>query len=320
MKVLVTGAGGFIGASLVSHLTESAGAHVVAATRQVAGYPHARAHLHHVSSIGAATSWAGALTGVNAVVHCAARVPVLHESVADALGAYRAVNVEGTMALARQAAGHGVRRLVFLSSVKVNGEDTPPHQPFTADSLPAPQHPYAVSMMEAEQQLRALALDTGLEVVIVRPVLVYGPGVKGNFLALLKLISRGVPLPFGSIDNRRSLVGLDNLLDLLVRCLTHAAAANRTFLVSDGDDLSTPALVTRSAAALGVTVRLLRVPPAVLSTAARALGRHDAARRLVENLQVDITATRQLLGWIPPASVDEQLARTAAAFRNAQPA
>ena len=208
----------------------------------------------------------------------------------------------------------GVRRFIFLSSIKVNGEETPADRPFTADDVPAPRDPYGMSKLEAEAGLRELAEETGLEVVIVRPVLVYGPGVKANFRAMMRALQRGIPLPFGAIHNRRSLVALDNLVDLLVRCLTHPAAAGRTFLVSDGEDLSTTELLFRTAKAMGKKARLLPVPSAAIEITATLLGRGEMASRLCRSLTVDITKNRELLGWTPPVNMDEALATTAADF------
>jgi nucleoside-diphosphate-sugar epimerase len=231
--------------------------------------------------------------------------------------AYRQINVKGTLNLARQAAAAGVRRFVFLSSIKVNGECTPPDRPFTADQTPAPSDPYGISKMEAERGLRALALESGLEVGIVRPCLIYGPGVKANFLTLMRYLARGWPLPFGQVTrNRRSFVALDNLVDLLARCIDHPGAANRTFLVSDGEDLSTADLLERLGAALGCPARLFSVPPGWLEAAAALLGRAGEVRRLCQSLQVDMQQTREALGWTPPLTVDEGLQRAATHWRD----
>ncbi len=206
------------------------------------------------------------------------------------------------------------QRFVFISTIKVNGEGTPLGQPYTADDVPAPVDPYGVSKHEAELGLMRLAEETGMEVVIIRPVLVYGPGVKANFLSMMRWLHKGIPLPLGAIHNQRSLVALDNLVDLIVTCLHHPAAANQTFLVSDGEDLSTTALLRRTAAALGRPARLIPVPVRVLRTAAHLLGKADFAQRLYGSLQVDISKTRELLGWSPPVSVDDALHKTARHF------
>ena len=219
--------------------------------------------------------------------------------------------MQGTLNLARQAAAAGVRRFVFVSSIKVNGEVTQLGRPFTADDAPAPLDAYGVSKMEAEEGLRAIASQTGMEVVIVRPALVYGPGVKANFAAMMRWLRRGVPLPLGAIHNQRSLVALDNLVDLIVTCLTHPAAANQTFLVSDGEDVSTTELLRRMGQALSRPARLIPVPVSWLKLAAAMVVKPDVAQRLCASLQVDIEKTRRLLGWTPPLSLDEGLRRVA---------
>jgi nucleoside-diphosphate-sugar epimerase len=220
-----------------------------------------------------------------------------------------------TLNLARQAAALGVRRFVFMSSIKVNGENTPVGQPFTTDDEPRPQDPYGISKLEAEQALMQLAGQTGMEVVILRPVLVYGPGVKANFQAMMRWLRKGVPLPLGSLDNRRSLVSLDNLVDCIATCLHHPAAANQIFLVSDGEDLTVKSLLQRTATAFNRRARLRPVPRFVIESAGRVFGREAITQRLCDTLQVDISKTRCLLGWDPPVSIDEALRKTAQQFR-----
>jgi UDP-4-keto-D-QuiNAc 4-reductase len=317
-SVLVTGASGFIGSSVCECLT-AAGWRVRAALRDIAREAALAAGCERtaVGEIGPQTSWGEALTGVDAVVHLAARVHVMHDTAGDPLTAYRLVNTAGTMNLARQAAAAGVRRFVYLSSIKVNGEATVPGRPFTEEDIPAPVDPYGVSKHEAEQGLLGLARETGLEVVIIRPPLVYGPGVKANFYSMMRWLHRGLPLPLGAIDNRRSLVALDNLVNLIVTCIDHPAAANQVFLAGDGEDLSTTGLLQRLAAAMGKPARLLPVPPFVLETGAALLGKRGLAQRLCGSLQVDIDKARRLLGWTPPISVDEALHRTAVHFLQA---
>lgn len=258
-----------------------------------------------VGNIDSFTRWEGAVSGVDTVIHLAARVHMMNDTSTDPLAEFRRVNTEGTLNLARQAAEAGVRRFIFLSSVKVNGETGF----FRESDVEDPQDPYAISKCEAEQGLRRIAAETGMAVVIIRPPLVYGPGVKANFQSLMRAVGKGVPLPLGAIDNRRSLVGIDNLVDLIVTCIDHPAAANETFLVSDGEDLSTPELVRRIARALGKPARLFPVSPALLKAAATLLGRREAVERLLSSLQVDISKTRDLLGWRPPVSVDAGLTR-----------
>lgn len=255
-------------------------------------------------------SWADLLSGIEAIIHTAARVHVMKDRSSDPLEAFRIVNVDGTLRLARQAAAAGVRRFVFMSSVKVNGEATHQGRPFTAEGEPAPEDAYGISKAEAEAGLKAISAETGMEFVIIRPPLVYGPGVKGNFAAMTRAVKRGLPLPFGAVtDNRRSLVGLDNLVDLIVTCIDHPAAANRTFMVSDGEDLSTADLLRRLGAAMGKPAHLLNIPPALLGAATAMIGKGAVAQRLLGNLQVDISDTCRTLGWKPPVSVDEGLRR-----------
>jgi nucleoside-diphosphate-sugar epimerase len=233
----------------------------------------------------------------------------MQDTAADPMTAFRAVNVEGTLNLARQAAAAGVKRFVFISSVKVNGESMQSGRAFTEADAPNPQDAYGQSKHEAEQGLRQLSADTGMEVVIIRPPLVYGPGVKANFAALMRAVQCGWPLPLGAVHNQRSLVGLDNLVDFIITCITHPHAANQTFFVSDGQDLSTIELVRGMAQAAGLTARLLPVPVWALRAGASLLGKGDAVQRLCGNLQVDISKARSLLAWVPPVSVAEGLRR-----------
>jgi UDP-glucose 4-epimerase len=264
-----------------------------------------------VGNICSDTDFASALAEVACVVHLAARVHVMQDVSADPLAEFRRVNVEGTLNLARQAAAAGVRRFVYVSSVKVNGEATRPGHPFTACDGPSPTDPYGVSKFEAEQGLLSLAREIGMEVVIVRPPLVYGPGVKANFLEMMRWLDRGIPLPLGAIRNKRSLVALDNLVDLIITCIDHPAAANEVFLVSDGEDLSTTDLLRRTAMALGRPSRLIPLPTVMLSAGLSAIGKGDLARRLCDSLQVDISKTRERLGWEPPVKIDVALRKTA---------
>ncbi len=238
----------------------------------------------------------------------------MRDTVAEPLADFRRVNVEGTRQLARQAAAAGVQRFVYVSSIKVNGESTAPGRPFRADDPPQPVDPYGISKHEAEQALREQAATAGMELVVIRPPLVYGPGVRANFRSMMTWLQRGIPLPLGAIDNRRSLVALDNLCDLIVTCVQHPAAAGRTFLAGDGEDVSTTELLQRLGRALGHPARLLPVPPGLLRTTLGLLGKGDIAQRLCSSLQVDISTARELLGWQPPISLDEGLLRAAATF------
>lgn len=301
--VLVTGASGFVGRALVRQLM-AGGAGVTAVSRHGAeGGAPLSVQLQRYEEAGRL------MAGHACVVHLAARVHVMSETAQDPLAAFRAANVALTHQLARQAATAGVPRFVFLSSVKVNGEATAPGQPFAETDVCAPQDPYGLSKLEAEQGLREIAAETGMQVVIIRPPLVYGPGARGNFAALVRAVARGLPLPLAAIDNRRSLVALDNLLDFVQTCMRHPGAANQTFLVSDAEDLSTPELVRRLARAMEKPARLLPVPVWLLKAGAMALGRTDMLQRLCENLQLDTAKARDLLGWKPPLSVDEGLRR-----------
>ncbi|MBD2424584.1 SDR family oxidoreductase [Phormidium sp. FACHB-1136] len=259
-----------------------------------------------------------ALEKVGYVVHLAARVHQMQDTAADPLAAFRTVNTTATANLAQAAALAGVKRFIYLSSIKVNGEYTPIGQPFTAQDSPNTQDPYGISKAEAEVQLRHIAQTTGMEVVIIRPPLVYGPGVKANFLSLMRWLDKGYPLPLGAIHNRRSLLALPNLVDLITTCLTHPAAANQTFLVSDNEDLSTTDLLRRLAKALDKPARLIPVPMPIIQSTAQIIGKPALAQRLCGSLQVDISKTQTLLGWTPPVSVDQGLRLTAQHFQQSR--
>lgn len=316
MTILVTGANGFVGRELCRQLGQ-VGVHARASLRTPADSASG-VETVVTGDLSAHTDWTHALTGVDAVVHLAARVHVMHEGRHDPLAAFRRVNVDGTRQLAQQAVKAGVQRFVYASSIKVNGESTT-GTPFRADDAPQPGDAYAQSKLEAELALQEIARGTGMEIVIVRPPLVYGPGVKGNFLSMMRVLQRGVPLPLASCANRRSFVGLTNLVDLLVQCVLHPAAANETFLAADGEDLSTPELLRRLARALGRKARLLPFPPTMLRVAASIAGRPGFYERLCGSLLVDASKTRELLGWRPPSTVDEELARTAHWFLASHP-
>lgn len=314
--ILVTGATGFVGRAVVEHLlAEEKSQWVAVAVRRKAPKLSGRLMQHVTGELASSTDWSTALEGIHAVVHCASRVHVMKDESTNPLDDFRRVNVHGTLNLARQAAAAGVRRFVFISSIKVNGEATQLGAPFKADDKPAPVDAYGVSKMEAEQGLREIAQKTCMEVVIIRPPLVYGPGVKANFAAMILWLKRGLPLPLGAIHNQRSLVALDNLVNLIVLCLTHPAAANQTFLVSDGEDVSTTDLLRRSGQVMGCFARLIPVPATWVQLAAAMLGKPDLAQRLCGSLQVDIEKTRRLLGWTPPLSLDEGLKRVTASTR-----
>ena len=307
MKVVVTGASGFVGTTLVKRL--SSDRYKVSAAVRRKDYL-APAHVEVISGdLAVDRDWTRDLRETDCIVHLAARVHVRHDQSADALGEYRHVNVDGTANLARCAAMAGVRRFVYLSSIKVNGESGR----FTEEDPARPADPYAQSKHEAEIVLRRTATEGGMEYVVIRPPLVYGPGVQANFRTLMRAVASGVPLPFGGVSNRRSLVGVDNLVDFIVTCVVHPAAANETFLIADGEDLSTPDLIRRLARALDRPARLFSVPESALRFGAALFGRADGADRLLGSLQADISKALTRVSWSPPLSVDEGLMRATAA-------
>lgn len=306
MRVLLTGANGFVGRSLCKCLNAH-GHVVVPAVRRVSGL----AGEVVVGSFDGVTDWASALAACDAVVHLAARVHVMNDRAQDPLALYRATNTEATLNLARQAAQAGVKRFVFVSTIKVNGEGR--DEPYRETDAPAPKDAYAVSKWEAEQGLLRIAADTGLEVVILRPPLVYGPGVKANFQRLLSTARRGWPLPLGAIRNRRSLLYLGNFVDAIRVCVEHPDAAGQTFLLDDGQPVSTPELIRAVARAMGRPVRLLAVPVGMLIFIGAMLGKRDAVARLTGSLWVDASLIRSRLGWAPPYSMEAGLTATVAA-------
>ncbi len=317
-RILVTGANGFVGRRLSRTLV--AEGHEVLGSVRRANTLIAAPWLRWVETgdISEQSDWRSALENVSAVVHLASRVHVMNDDSADPLAEYRKVNVDATLSLAEQASVSGVKRFVFVSSVKVNGEGTELGRPYTAESPPAPVDPYGVSKLEAEQGLRELAASSRMEVVIVRPPLVYGPGVKANFLKMMQVLAKGIPLPLGAVHNRRSLISLDNLVSVLTVCIGHPAAGNRVFLVADGEDLSTPDLMRRVGGALGKPARLFPFPAAVLKSGAGLLGKSGAADRLLGSLQIDIKRTCRVLEWSPPNSVDAEIEKTARHFLGQQ--
>ncbi|HIH0818805.1 TPA: UDP-glucose 4-epimerase family protein [Vibrio cholerae] len=258
------------------------------------------------------------LQGIDVVIHSAARAHIMHDASLDPLAEYLLVNTEATLTLAKSAAKSGVKRFIFISSIKVNGESTSGRMPFTSSDQPCTSDHYGQSKLEAENRLKDLAAKTGLEVVIIRPTLVYGLGVKANFASLMKLISKGMPLPFGCITkNKRSLVSVDNLVDLIITCIDHPKAANQVFLVSDDHDVSTSEMVRELAIALEKTTWQLPVPIWCYKLFGKLFGKSDIVDRLTGSLQVDISHTKETLGWKPPQTLQEGFKQTAQAFLQA---
>lgn len=317
--ILLTGGTGFIGNAVALRLADRHSGLLRLALRGPAASLPAGADAVVVGDFTATTDWAAALRGINCVVHLAARVHVGRDDAADAWPEYRKVNVDATLSLATQAAAIGVKRLIFLSSAKVNDGTFSPDAVYTEnDPSPAPRDipdAYSRSKLEAEQGLLAIASRTGLEIVVIRPPLVYGPGAKANFATLIRAIRLGVPLPFGSVRNKRSFVGLDNLVDFILTCISHPSAGNELFFVSDGEDLATPDLVRRLGIALGRPARLIPFPPKLLVALSASIGRKDLALRLLGSLRVDNRKARAILGWTPPVGVDEGLRRAVAPLR-----
>jgi nucleoside-diphosphate-sugar epimerase len=305
-RLLITGGTGFVGSALAAR-ARKCGFDVRVSSRRTPS-PENRDTVFQTAELDGTTDWMPALSGVDVVVHCAARVHLLNDRVRDPLQAFRIANRDATLHLARQARIAGVRRFVFISSIGVNGAETLA-KPFCEQDAPAPHSPYAVSKHEAEIGLMALARESGLEVVIIRPPLIYGPRAPGNFGKLMRAIEGHKHLPLGSIFNQRSLVGRDNLTDFILLCAEHPKAANETFLISDGVDISTTELLKRMAHAVSVPARLWRVPVSLLVLAGSVFGKREAIRSLTGNLQLDISKACDLLGWEPPVGIDEGLRR-----------
>lgn len=309
MKILVTGASGFVGVPTCRRLL-AAGHQVVAAVRRDDCFLPLGIEARRVAPLGPDTDWRDVLAGCDAVVHLAARAHVMKDRVADRLTLFRRINRDGAVRLAEQAAAGGVKRFVFVSSIKVNGEGTPQDRPFRADDSPAPVDPYGVSKAEAEAALADVASRTGLSLAVVRPPLVHGPGAKGNLAALLKVLCLGLPLPLGAVDNRRSLVGVDNLADALAFLVERDTQG--CFLVRDGDDISTAQLIRLLADGMGISARLVPVPPTLLRLAGTVTGKRAAVDRLIGSLVVD-DAPLRALGWVPPLGLRDGLRMMAAA-------
>ena len=315
LNTLITGSTGFIGQALICQL-EAQNFEFTAAIRNASNCLPSNIQQLQVGDLLPDTDWENALSDVDVVIHLAARVHIMNDTNIDPLTEFQKVNTLGTLNLARQASNAGVSRFIFLSSIKVNGESTSAGNPFLAEDTHIPNDPYGLSKYEAEQGLREISIQTGMEVVIIRPPLVYGPDVKANFLSMMHWVHKGVPLPLGAIHNQRSLVALDNLVDLITTCIDHPAAANQTFLVSDDEDISTTELLKRMAKALGKPSRLIPIPSILIRLGAILLGKRDIAQRLCGSLQVDINHTKNTLNWKPPISVDAALQKTAQAYLN----
>lgn len=309
-SILVTGSSGFVGRSVVSTLIKEKNVKCAIHHRSVDSLDPSPAINYFSSELSADFDWTGFLQDISAVVHCAARVHVSVKRSDDALASFRTVNVAGTLQLARQAALAGVKRFIFISSIGVLGDQTH-DKPFAEDDLPNPHSPYALSKLEAESGLREIEQRSGMQVVIIRPPMVYGADAPGSFGFFLRCIQMGLPLPLGSIvNNRRSFIFIENLVDFIRLCLDHPAAPGQTFVLADGDDLSTAALIKKLASALGVSARLIPVSPAVLNWCADRVGRAAMVRSLTASLQVDISKACSLLDWKPPVSLDEGLCRS----------
>lgn len=316
-QILITGATGFIGSALGKTLFLTKRYSLNASIRKPGiDIPWAQ-EIHNCPDL--LNISADIVEGIDVVIHCAARVHVMDDTSSDPLDEFRKINVEGSINIAKMAAKSGVRRFIFISSIKVNGEGTEGSRVYKADDIPTPQDPYGISKMEAEEALKQVAAETGMELVIIRPVLVYGPGVKANFLSMMRWLHKEIPLPLGAIHNKRSLVALDNLIDLIKACIDHPAAANQVFIAADGEDISTTDLLRRMGNALGTRARLLPVPQRVLIAFAAALGKKPIAQRLCGSLQVDISKAQRLLDWTPPLSVDEGLQLVANSYLIAEP-
>nr|WP_305406488.1 SDR family oxidoreductase [Photobacterium leiognathi] len=310
MSIAITGASGFLGKNIVKKLAEKYELSMLL-RNPIVGYEQ----FFHQYDLTKGLSDNKALQNIDVLIHCAARVHIMDDVSNNPLDDYREVNTKGTLNLARQAVDAGIKRFIFISSIKVNGESTQLNKPFKFDDQRSPEDFYGQSKSEAEEQLLKLAEETGLEVVIIRPTLVYGPGVKANFALLLNLVSKGLPLPFGCIkDNKRSLVSVDNLVDLIVTCIDHPKAANQVFLVSDDNDVSTCEMVQQMAKAFGKSQWQLPIPTACYRLAGKSLGKEDVINRLLGSLQVDISHTKEMLGWKPPQTLEEGFKQTADAF------
>lgn len=308
-SILLTGANGFIGRHLATSLVSTYGTNIICPVRTSCTITGA--HVVPILGIDEQANWSQYMEGVTTIIHAAGRVHVMDDYFSDPLTEFRRINVANSLNLARQAAAAGVKRFIFLSTVKVNGEETFNGGVFSEEDPPAPKDAYGLSKYEAEQMLFELAAKTGIEVTIVRLPLIYGPGVKANFESMLRWIKSGIPLPFGAVTNKRSFLYIENLISLIVSCIEKPCAANQIFFASDGQDMSTTELLVQCANALGVKSRLLPVPKNILMAGAILLKKRAVAQRLCGSLQIDISKAKQLLNWTPPLSVEYGLKATA---------
>lgn len=314
MEIVLTGMSGFVGQALLPRLLNKE-YNVRAAVRNLNKTLAGQVSLFPIDNICKNQNWKIVVTGADTVIHCAARVHIMDDSSSSPLDEFREVNTYGTLNLAQQAADAGVKRFIFISSIKVNGESTELRFPFKPDDTFIPIDPYGLSKYEAEMGLRKIAQETGMEIVIIRPPLVYGPNVKANFASMMKWVYKGLPLPLGGLkNNKRSFVSIDNLVDLIITCIDHPKAGNRTFLVSDNDDVSTTRLLQNMATALSVPIRLIPVPASWFNVASRIFGKPAIAQRLCGSLQVDTSQTKDILGWTPPQTMEQGFRKTAEAF------
>jgi nucleoside-diphosphate-sugar epimerase len=311
VKILITGSNGFVGLPLSEYLM-AAGHQVVGTVRSHDSLSLVNSHIQFkaIGDIDEITDWQDCLGGVECVIHLANRTHVMDEQSSNPLALYRKVNTGGTLHLARQAAAAGIKRFIFISSIKVNGESTLLGQAFTPKDQHVPVDPYGLSKYEAELGLKLITKQTGLEVVVIRPPLIYGPGVKANFLKMMQWVEKGIPLPLGAIQNQRSMLGLDNLINFIELCITHPDAAGQTFLVSDDHDVSTTELLKEIASAMHRPARLLSIPQHLIEKFLILLGKRYISERLCGSLQLDISLTKARLSWKPPHSFKEQLHKT----------
>ncbi len=307
LDILITGTTGFIGSALAKVLSQSGDYNVRGTSRGAGQINIEGVSIHNTRELSEETDWKQVLENIDVIIHTAARVHVMKDPSKDPLSEFRRVNAAGTISLARQAAKMGVQRFIFISTIKVNGEFSQPGTPFTEDMSPEPQGPYGISKLEAENELFKMADDWDMEITVIRPPLVYGPNVKGNFQSIIQWLDKGIPLPLGAVHNKRSLIALRNLIDFIITCIDHPAAANQVFLVSDGKDLSTTDLLYRIGKAINKQARLIPVPAKLLDLGALLMGKQAVAQRLLGSLQIDISKARDLLGWEPPISVNDGL-------------